>query len=237
MGEIVRTPVYGKPVLISDDDEFFRIALHSILKDRLGVSAVLETATFDEAVECLSSQPDLALALFDLNMPGMNNWVDLRTVRDCHPGVRVAVVSASQDRHDILMALESGVHGYVFKGLGVTELGLALEQISRGVVYIPPSFPDLPPATPGGGAFLAPALDRRRAPGSPRVTARQKEVIELLVAGKSNKAMARALGLSEGTVKFHMSAAFRLLGAANRVEAATAGTQLLRELAATGTAS
>ncbi|MDO9527032.1 MAG: response regulator transcription factor [Gemmobacter sp.] len=227
------TSVCGMPVLISGYDDYFRVALRTILTDRLGVSVVLEATSFEEAVECLSSHPELALTIFAIDMPGMSNWVDLRTVRDLFPDLRVAVVSASKERHDILMSLQSGVHGYVSKTVSVNELTVALRHICNGHVYIPSFFPELPVAECFDG-HIALAKAGRSGGRFPRVTARQKEIIELLVAGKSNKAMARALDLSEGTVKFHLSAAFRLLGATNRVEAATAGTLLLNEVQASG---
>ncbi|MDT8853717.1 response regulator transcription factor [Paracoccaceae bacterium Fryx2] len=227
----MKTSGCGKPVLISDDNEYFPVALHTILTDRLGASEVLETASFENAVECLANHPELALAIFALDMPGMNNWIDLRTVRHLFPHVRVAVVSASRERNDILMSLESGVHGYVSKAVSVDELSAALRHVINGLVYVPSFFPDLPVCTKPE-KHLACAADERVGPKRPRVTPRQKEIIELLVAGKSNKAMARALDLSEGTIKFHLSSAFRLLSATNRVEAATAGARLLDEISA-----
>ncbi len=79
--------------LISDDDEFFRVALSSVLSDRLGFSEVIQTANFDAAVDQLSGGGhNVQLALFDLNMPGMDNWQNLRTVRESFPSLRVAVV-------------------------------------------------------------------------------------------------------------------------------------------------
>ena len=133
-----------KAALISDDDEFFRLALSSLLTARLGFSDVIETETFDGAVDALSNRSDVEIALFDLNMPGMNNWQNLRTVRDCFPEVRVAVVSGSKARSDILMALSIGLHGYISKGLGVSELARALQAICDGAVYLPSFLPDLP---------------------------------------------------------------------------------------------
>ena len=227
------------PVLISDDDEFFRLALRSILTDRLGVSKVIETCTFDEAIETMSRKPDLRLALFDLNMPGMNNWDDLRSVREAFPDVLIAVVSASRDRGDMLHALEACVHGYVLKGLGIVELGHALHQICEGKIYVPSSLADTS-AAPKSTASNYPSMtligDKEGPSGHGDddlrlLTPRQKEVLVMLVAGQSNKAMARQLNLSEGTIKFHISAVFRVLGATNRVEAATAGTRLLQQMA------
>lgn len=222
--------IYLNSVLISDDDDFFRIALSSILKRQLGFNEVIETSDFDEAVERLEGNKQVELALFDLNMPGMDNWVNLQTVRTSCPDLRVAVVSASQNRRDIFSALKVGLHGYVYKGLGLPEMEKALRQICEGTIYIPPTVAELPPTSSADTASLLGPLEFRDGRALPHLTPRQKEILTLLVAGKSNKAMARALDLSEGTVKFHMAAVFRILGASNRVEAATAGSELLRTL-------
>src|SRR6266436_2701160 len=91
--------------LIADDDEFFRMALSSILTAKLGFAEVVQTASLDEAVEKLSARSNISLALFDLAMPGMESPASLRAVRDCFETLRVAVVSASRNRKDILAAL------------------------------------------------------------------------------------------------------------------------------------
>lgn len=218
----------SRTALISDDDEFFRVALSSLLSDRLGFPNVIQTCTFDSAVERLTSSDDIELALFDLNMPGMNNWQNLKTVRESFPEVKVAVVSGSRDRNDILTALSIGMHGYINKGLGVSELSRALHMICEGAVYLPPFLPDL---TPAPDTHVLPTEivpnQQENAGLLPDFTGRQREILEMLVEGKSNKAMARALNLNEGTIKFHMSAVFRVLGVTNRVEAATSGARLL----------
>lgn len=218
----------GKTALIADDDEFFRVALSSVLTERLHFSEVIETETLDSAVNALSVRENVDLALFDLNMPGMKNWENLRTVRECFPALRIAVVSGSQDRGDILKALAIGLHGYVSKGLGVSELVRALQSICVGVIYLPPFLPDLPigDGSPVATPDLVPAQDHH-ATTFAELTPRQGEVLDMLVKGKSNKTMARELHLSEGTIKFHLSAVFRALRATNRVEAATSGARLL----------
>lgn len=214
--------------LVADDDEFFRIAICSILVDRLGVAEVIETASLDEALERLSNQPEIALALFDLAMPGMESPASLGAVRELFPNTRVVVVSASQRRRDILMALEAGVHGYVPKGLGVEDLAKALELILEGFVYVPASLSQLP-STRDRAAM--PRADQPPSSASDEtlagLTPRQREVLELIVAGKSNKEIARALNLGEGTVKVHLAALFRNLGVNNRAAAAAAGARLL----------
>lgn len=215
----------GGAALIADDDEFFRMALRTILRDRLAFTKVLESQSFDEAVEMLASREDVVLALFDLAMPGMTSPAGLKAVRECFPQIRVAVVSASQSRPNILMALEAGVHGYVPKGLGVVDLARALRTICDGMVYVPPSLTEIELSEEEDG-FSAFAASRERAVLQ-SLSRRQQEVLRLLVEGKSNKEMARALGLSPGTVKFHLAALFRLLAVGNRVEAAAAGARLL----------
>jgi DNA-binding NarL/FixJ family response regulator len=214
-----------KIALIADDDEFFRMALATILTSKLKFAEVVQAASLDEAVEKLSARPDISLALFDLAMPGMESPANLRAVRDCFETLSVAVVSSSKNRQDILSALEAGVHGYVPKGLGVADLAHALQLIVDGVIYVPPSIADLPAQGPPAAT--------REAPPAPKsalatLTPRQRGVLALLVQGKSNKAIARDLDLGEGTVKVHMAALFRSLGVRTRTAAAVAGGRLLQ---------
>lgn len=237
--------------LISDDDEFFRVALRSVLLERNAFSEVIETASFDEAVDRLGDTPNVDVGLFDLNMVGMENWLDLSAVRGEFPNMRLIVVSASRRREDILRSLEVGAHGYVHKGLGICELSRAISLICAGQVYVPPFLPDNPAASGllefsnsytgdgqapprGGDATGQGVAGGASAARAGRTVAlqcspRQREIIDLLIAGQSNKGMARALNLSEGTIKFHMSAVLRLLGASSRVEAATRAMKLLNE--------
>lgn len=240
MSDKIRENRRGK-ALISDDDEFFRVAIRSVLREHNRFSEVIETASFDAALEQLGKVGPVDIALFDLNMVGMENWPDLSAIRSEFPEMRLVVVSASRRREDILMALKIGAHGFVHKGLGICELSRAIELVFEGQVYVPPFLPEIAaadtPAIPATDADLAvsgpigattdlsaPDHVALRAPGTVRplhCSARQKEVLDLLIAGHSNKSMARILNLSEGTIKFHMSAVMRLLGANSRVEAAT----------------
>ncbi len=215
--------------LIADDDEFFRMALTSILTNKLRFSEVVQAASLDEAVEKLTARSDISLALFDLSMPGMASPANLRAVRDCFKTLRVAVVSGSKSRRDVLSALEAGVHGYVPKGLGITELGHALQLIIDGVIYIPPSIAILP-SLAEEQLVVSPQESSPLKSDLAILTPRQRGVLALLVEGKSNKAIARDLDLGEGTVKVHMAALFRSLGVRTRTAAAVAGGRLLRPI-------
>lgn len=220
-------PIESRVVLIADDDEFFRLALRSILLNSLGFAQVLETGSLDEALDRLGERNDISLALFDLAMPGMESAASLGAVRECFPQIRVAVVSGSRRRRDILLALEAGVHGYVHKGVGAPELARALDKIMEGEIYVPASLADLPALTDEGPPVLMPMHGSRESSRAASLTPRQREVLQLLVQGKSNKEIARFLNLGEGTVKIHLASLFRNLGVNNRSAAAVAGLHLL----------
>jgi DNA-binding NarL/FixJ family response regulator len=215
--------------LVADDDEFFRIALAAILKSQLEFAEVVETGSLDEAIERLADRNDCSLALFDLTMPGMESAASLGAVRETHPDTKVAVVSASSRRTDILTALAAGIHGYVPKSLGAHDLAAALRMILNGAIYVPPSLAGKPPSPaepePSPPAAASGNMSPRRA--FEFLTPRQREVLLLLVEGLSNKEIARKLRLGEGTVKIHMAALFRSLRVRNRQEAAAAGARLL----------
>lgn len=213
-----------RTALIADDDEFFRIALRTVLIEKLGFSEVVEAPSLDDAVEQLSNRAgEIELALFDLSMPGMKSAASLRAVRECFRDLRIAVVSGSQRRSDILLALTSGVHGYVPKSGGVAQICRALSLIDDGLIYVPAIVTEIEDGSEEG----EPRCEAAPQPAADTLTPRQRDVLELLVQGMSNKEIARALDLGEGTVKVHVSALLRSLGASSRSAAAASGARLL----------
>lgn len=213
--------------LIADDDEFFRMAVSAIMLRKLGFARVVETASFDEAVERLEQEERVSLAVFDLSMPGLDSPAALRTIRESFPVEKLAVVSASRDRNDILQSLEAGAHGFVSKSQGAHELQSALQQIMAGTLYVSPVLAELAPGMREPQPDHSPL---RHGPDLPRLTPRQRDVLAMLVEGRSNKEIARGLDLGPGTVKVHMAALFRTLGVGNRAAAAVAGAELLRRI-------
>lgn len=222
--------------LIADDDAYFRMAVGAILDRQFGFSEIIEAGSLDEALDRLGGNPTIGVALFDLSMPGMRTPTNLRTVRECFPETKVGVISASSNRRNILLALEAGVHGYMLKSLSITDLAAALQTMFEGGIYVPPSLADIS-SSPGemsdeetGKAPVErlglPSVPEPEPlePGSP-LTPRQQDVLDLLVQGKTNKEIALALGLGEGTVKIHMAAIFRYFGVNNRAAAAVAGAR------------
>ncbi|MFC3691103.1 response regulator [Chenggangzhangella methanolivorans] len=200
--------------VIADDHELPRAALSALLKSRLGFERVVETASLDEAFERLGEEEGVALALFDLDMPGVKDAFSLQAVRETHPAMKTAVVSGSIRREDMLAALAAGVHGYVPKTLPLGEMEAALAEIVAGRIFLPASIAELTPAR-----GLAP-LGR-----PPALTERQHDVLRLLIDNQSNKEIARALGLGLGTVKIHLAGLFRALGVGGRSEAVEAAAR------------
>lgn len=124
--------------LVADDDEYFRMALATILREKFGFAEVFEASNLDQALQMVAGSDRVDLALFDLRMPGMAGASSLHKIRLDNPEIRkMAVVSASQDRNDVLEALAAGTYGFVSKAEGISELKLALSQILKGRIYAP----------------------------------------------------------------------------------------------------
>ena len=210
-----------KTALIVDDDEFFRMALRTLLTNTLGFSDVLEAENFGQATALLSEN-EVDLAVFDLIMPGMAGPGSLKGVRDRFPHLCLVMASISNRREDILLALQAGVNGYIPKNIGLKEFSSALAQILKGLVYVPASIAT--PSTAGSAHEIAPAEEVAAS-----LTPRQKDVLSLVVKGNSNKEIARELGLGEGTVKVHLASLFRTLRVRSRSAAAAKGAVIVRE--------
>jgi DNA-binding NarL/FixJ family response regulator len=205
--------------VIADDHGMYRMGLAFTLKDRLGFDEVAEACSLDEALEKLGETEGVALALFDLSMPGMESAASLAAVRECYPDLPIAVVSGSDSRNDVLDALAAGVNGFVPKRLVDEELVAALRTIVSGAIFVPPTLATTGIARTRPASHEPLALDR--------LTPRQRDVLSLLIEGRSNKEIARALDLGHGTVKIHLAALFRHLGVRNRAAAVAAAAPLL----------
>jgi DNA-binding NarL/FixJ family response regulator len=207
------TETHDKTALIADDDAYFRMALKSILV-KIGFNNVIETESLDSAIDKLTEiDGKVSIALFDLGMPGISSPSSLRAVKEVYPELKIAVVSGSNKKADILSALETGVNGYVPKGLGPSKLATALEQILNGSVFVPLSMTETTINVDGNST--SGISDKEQKLVLERLTPRQKDVLEALVQGKPTKQIANDLGLSE------------TLNVKNRSAAAVAGTKIL----------
>lgn len=213
-------------ILLADDHDLFRAGLGMVLSE-LGVDTrLVQAASLTAAIHCATAEPDLDLALLDLNMPAMNGVDGLRQFRDQFPDVPVVIVSGSDDLSDVHKMLGAGAAGFIHKSTTPPVMLSALRLVLAGGVYVPLHAMQQAPAK---AASPTAAQGRGWTSG---LTARQMEVLRLLAVGKPNKVIARELDLSEGTVKIHLSAIFRVLDANNRTEAVLAAQQLNLDLEA-----
>jgi DNA-binding NarL/FixJ family response regulator len=215
------TAEFRGAILIADDHEVFRFGLAQLLRHSLGAHTILEAERFEEALEQLQNK-DVSLAIIDLGMPGLPSPHQLAEIRTRRPDVRVVVISGSDSREDILDALAAGVHGYIVKSQRTSALIDRLRYILSGEIYVPPSLAERPAAP-----VQPPIRQTESQLTTETLSDRQRQVLKGLVEGLSNKEIARQLSISEGTVKMHIAALFRLLGATNRTHAVALGKQLL----------
>jgi DNA-binding NarL/FixJ family response regulator len=200
-------------VLIVDDHPVFRDGLAGLLATLPEVEIAGTAGTAEEALAALGqSAPDVVL--MDINLPGASGVEATRRAAEVAPATAVLIVSMVDDDDSVFAALAAGARGYVLKGASGDEIAAALRTVAAGGAVF--------------GAGVASRLLTRtptRQPGSARnspddLTAREREVLDLLAGGASNKHIARSLGVSLKTVQNHVSRILDKLQAADRTQAA-----------------
>lgn len=216
--------VKREAVLVADDHGLYRSGFSFLLRDRMGFRSVIEASSFDTALDRLAETPNVELALFDLAMPGISGPEGLRVVKETYPSIRVAIVSGSEERNDVVKAVAMGLNGYVPKSLADDEIVGALKDILDGRVFVPRFMTS---GNAGQAARLA-GSDTPATKGDPgggatnkAISPRQRDVLDCVRRGLSNKEIARELDIAEGTVKIHLAALFSHFSARNRTELAT----------------
>lgn len=200
-------------VLLIDDHALFRIGLLELL-ERRGIEVIDAVGDCDVGLRLARDcAPDVVL--LDLRMPGMGGLDVLKRMRADGNERCVAMLTTSIDEPDVIASVQAGANGYLLKDMEPDDLVQALEEIVAGKTVVASELTDV----------LARAL--RQEPSEPRqqksfsdLTPREMEILGHLAAGKSNKAIARDLGISDGTVKLHVKAILRKLEVHSRVEAA-----------------
>jgi DNA-binding NarL/FixJ family response regulator len=211
-------------ILVVDDHPLILEALKQLLRDLDPDIEVLEARDAPGALQQATEHPALSLVLLDLTLPGQNGFELLQVLRRDYPQLPVVVLSASEDYETVMRAINDGAMGFIPKTAKTELLIPALRLVFSGGVYLPPSA--FSGANGTGGARGADAGAPSRTPRDVGLTERQAEVLALLVQGKSNKLICRALDLAEGTVKIHVTAILRALGVSNRTEAVVAVSRL-----------
>jgi len=190
-------------VMVVDDHPLMRVGISAIINARPDMTVVAQAETGEEAVALFQQhRPDVTL--MDLRLSGKMNGVDaIAAVRASHPHARFIVVTTYEGDADIHRALEAGAQGYVIKGMPYQTLVEALQKVHAGRRFVP---------LPVERALAS------RMPDSD-LSSREMEVLQLLMSGKKNKDIATLLGITEATVKSHVSAILMRLNVNDRTEA------------------
>lgn len=202
-------------VLLIDDHEMFRQGVRFLLTDLHDDIRFTDASNCEEALSALAAD-EADLALLDLNMPGPDGLTALRQIRAAHPAVPVAVLSGMDDPDLIRSAIDQGASGFVPKASSSDVLVAALRLILAGGVYLPKAALNASPTRSAASAGQNTDL----------LSERQTDVLLKAIQGKPNKVIAREMSIAEGTVKTHLSAAFKVLGVHNRTEAVFAAAKL-----------
>ncbi len=221
-------------ILLADDHALVRGGLSLVIKMAYEDVEIVETSSYQETLQSLADDASIDLLLLDLKMPGVHGFDGIEQICATYPEVPVAVISVEEDTATIRSVLNIGAVGYIPKTSSPSVTTSAIQLILSGGIYVPPHVlggdttpsEDSTASTSDTFALSAVEPDAK----SLGVTPRQKEVLELLASGKTNKEIAANLGLTPGTVKMHTSRIFKSLGVSNRTEAVAKYTQLKRDL-------
>jgi len=200
-------------LLIVDDHPVVRDGLAALLRQLAPEVAVLLAEGGPQGLDLGQRHPDLDLVILDLAMPGSDGFAMLQEFGRLLPQLPVVVVSSSEDPRDVRRALASGALGYIPKSAPPRTILAAVRFVLSGNVYVPALLAQNP-------ASAQAAADDSARKSVASLTRRQIDVLRLLREGRSNKEIGRTLGLSEKTVKVHVTALFKALNVANRTQAA-----------------
>ena len=195
--------------IVADDHPLFRKALRQTVEAAFEAAVIVEAGSLDEVTEALAAHVDADLVLFDLNMPGARGFSGLIYLRAQYPEVPVCIVSATEDAATIRNAMALGASGYVPKSGSTEQIREAISVILAGDTWLPESV-DLR-AAPDEYLELT---NRLRS-----LTPQQVRVLMMLSEGLLNKQIAYELGVSEATIKAHVSAILQKLQVENRTKA------------------
>lgn len=197
-------------VVVADDHPVFREGLVAILQDR-GIEVVDEASSGEEALVAVAAH-DPDVVLMDLALPGLGGVEATRRVTAEHPRTGVLVVTMNGDDESVFAALKAGARGYLVKEAAADDIARAVETVARGEVVL---------GARVSGQVLAAAVGAGRSPQQvfPQLTAREREVLELIARGYDNARISRHLGLSDKTVRNNVSVVLAKLPAATRAEA------------------
>lgn len=203
-------------VVIADDHPLFRSALREAVRPVVPDARIHEADSFSALQDALKQPGTPALVLLDLNMPGVKGFSSLLFLRAEYPTIPVVVVSGHEEPGLVRRVLDFGALGFIPKISSLETMGEAIRAALDGKVWAPPDFKE-PAASPA---------DRELARKVASLSPQQLRVLLMLADGRLNKQIAAELAITEATVKAHMTAILRKLGASNRTQAILLASKL-----------
>lgn len=200
-------------IMLVDDHPMLRRGLVGLLAMEDDLEVVAEAGSGDEAIRIATSgESDLDLILLDLNMPGRNGIETTQALRNAGVDAKIIIFTVSDEHADVVEALREGADGYLLKDMEPEEVVNQLRAAVQGKTALSPELTQI----------LTSAIKGRLEPSARSVdlTRRERDVLELIAKGLSNKLIARQLDISEGTVKVHVKRLLHKLGLKSRTEAA-----------------
>src|SRR4051795_8809164 len=204
-------------LVIADDHPLFRDALRQAVSGVVSSAKITEAGSFEDLTALLEQDAEVDLILLDLTMPGISGFSGLIYLRAQYPAIPVVIVSASDDAETIRRSVDFGASGFIPKRFGVDTLRDAVLKVMEGDVWIPPDV-DLSSAAD-------PEMTRLR-DRLVTLTPQQVRVLMMLSQGLLNKQIAYELGVSEATIKAHVSAILQKLGVESRTQAVIAAAKI-----------
>jgi DNA-binding NarL/FixJ family response regulator len=203
--------------VIADDHPLFRGALKEAVGNQFSGARVFEAGGFEDLQSLLEREGDIDLVMLDLAMPGVRGFSGLLYLRAQFPGVPVVIVSATDEADVIRRCMEFGASGFLPKTLGIDVMRTAIQRVLEGGVWTPPDI-DLTAGPDDDTRDLVTKLST--------LTPQQVRVLMMLSGGLLNKQIAYELGVSEATVKAHVSAILQKLGVESRTQAVIAASKI-----------
>jgi len=191
-------------ILLVDDHVIVRSGLAAYISEEMDLCVAAEAGSVAEAIQTLDTNPELQVAVIDLRLPDGTGIDCLKHIAEKHPNLATLILSVNAGENDIIQAVDAGARGYLSKSADQEELIDAIRTVAEGGTYFP--------------AFIQRKLDAGSA--RPKLTEREQRILEQLVSGASNKEIADRLNIADVTVRQHMSAILRKLGAQDRTQAA-----------------
>ena len=204
-------------LVIAYDHPLFRGALREAVSGLFEPTNIAEAGSFDEVSKLLDAGGDVDLILLDLTMPGVRGFSGLMYLRAQYPSVPVVVVSANDDPAVIRRCMDFGASGFIPKTLDTEDMRAAIMRVLKGGVWTPPDV-DLDAGADAESTELMGRLST--------LTPQQVRVLMMLSEGLLNKQIAYELGVSEATIKAHVSAILQKLGVESRTQAVIAAAKI-----------